>query len=193
MKTSTKFILASLLVVTVTTQLSACFPVIVGGAAAGGVMVADRRTSGIYVEDENIELKASKHIADALGEAAHVNVTSYNRVVLLTGEVPSDADKARVIKLTKEITNVRFVNNELAVMPKTSISSRANDTYLTSKIKAKFVADGRFPANVVKIITENSVVYLLGIVSHAEAQFATEIASNAEGVAKVVKVFEYTN
>ncbi len=184
---------ASLLTISLGSQLTACLPVVIGGAAAGGAMAADRRTSGIYVEDENIELKASKQIADTLGDAAHVNITSYNRIVLLTGEVPKEADKATAEGITKAITNVRSVTNELAVMPKTSVSSRGNDAYLTSKIKAKFVADGRFPANLVKVVTENSVVYLLGIVSHAEAQFATEIASNADGVTKVVKVFEYTN
>ena len=184
---------ASLLTISLGSQLTACVPVVIGGAAAGGAMAADRRTSGIYVEDENIELKASKQIADTLGDAAHVNITSYNRIVLLTGEVPKEVDKATAEGITKAITNVRSVTNELTVMPKTSVSSRGNDAYLTSKIKAKFVADGRFPANLVKVVTENSVVYLLGIVSHAEAQFATEIASNADGVTKVVKVFEYTN
>ena len=198
MKISTKLPIRSLfassvLALALSTQLTACVPVIIGGAAAGGVMAADRRTSGIYVEDENIELKASKSIADALGEAAHVNITSYNRNVLLTGEVPDNAGKARAETIVKDITNVRSVTNELAVAPKTTVSSRGNDAYLTSKVKAKFVADGRFPANVVKVISENSVVYLMGIVSHAEAQFATEIASNTDGVTKVVKVFEYTD
>lgn len=190
---NTKLLYTALLAATLAAQLSACVPVIIGGAAAGGAMAADRRTSGIYVEDENIELKASKQIADTLGEAAHVNITSYNRIVLLTGEVPNDAGKVKAEAIAKAITNVRSVTNELVVMPKTEVSSRGNDAYLTSKIKAKFVADGRFPANVVKVVTENSVVYLLGIVSHAEAQFATEIASNADGVTKVVKVFEYNN
>ncbi len=193
MNSTTKLFSTVILATALSTQLAACIPVIIGGAAAGGTMAADRRTAGIYVEDANIELKASKSIGDALGEEAHVNITSYNRIVLLTGEVPSDADKERAETMAKEITNVRSVTNELVVMPKTSVSSRGNDTYLTSKVKAKFVADGRFPANVVKVVSENSVVYLMGLVSHAEAQFATEIASNTDGVTKVVKVFEYTN
>lgn len=193
MNFSTKILSAAVLAATLSTQLAACVPVIVGGAAAGGAMAADRRTSGIYVEDENIELKASKSIEDAIGEEGHVNITSYNRNVLLTGEVPNEAGKARSETIVKEITNVRSVTNELAVMPRTSVSSRGNDTYLTSIVKAKFVADGRFPANVVKVVSENSVVYLMGIVSHAEAQYATEIASNTDGVTKVVKVFEYNN
>lgn len=193
MNFSTKIFSAAVLAAALSTQLAACVPVIVGGAAAGGAMAADRRTSGIYVEDENIELKSSKSIDDTLGEEAHVNITSYNRNVLLTGEVPKDADKARAETIAKNITNVRSVTNELVVMPKTEIGSRSNDVYLTSKVKAKFVADGRFPANVVKVVTENAVVYLMGLVSHAEAQYATEIASNTDGVAKVVKVFEYND
>lgn len=188
-----KLITNLVLAVALSAQLSACVPVIIGGVAAGGAMAADRRTSGIYVEDENIELKGSKMIADALGAEAHVNITSYNRIVLLTGEAPNDAAKTQAETLTKGITNVRSVTNEIAVMPKTSVGSRGNDTYLTSKVKAKFLADGRFPANVVKVVSENSVVYLMGLVSRAEAQFATEIASNTDGVSKVVKVFEYNN
>ncbi len=193
MKFSTKLLTSAVLAAVLSTQLAACVPVVIVGAAAGGAMAADRRTSGIYVEDENIELKASKSIADALGEAAHVNITSYNRNVLLTGEVPDNTGKARAESMTKAIINVRTVTNELAVMEKTSIGSRGNDAYLTSKVKTRFVADGRFPANVVKVVTENTVVYLLGIVSHAEANIATEIASNTSGVTKVVKVFEYND
>ena len=174
-------------------QLSACVPVIVGGAAAGGAVAADRRTSGIYVEDENIELKAVKHMETTLGEAAHVNVTSYNRNVLLTGEVPDQAAKANAEAFVKGIQNVRAITNEIVIAPKTTISSRSNDTYLTSKVKTKFVTENQFPANIVKIVTENSVVYLLGIVNKTEADAAAEIARNTDGVDKVVKVFEYIN
>ena len=174
-------------------QLSACVPVIVGGAAAGGAVAADRRTSGIFVEDENIELKAVKHMETTLGENAHVNVTSYNRNVLLTGEVPNEVAKTSAEAFVKSIQNVRAITNEIAVAPKTSISSRSNDTYLTSKIKTKFVTENQFPANLVKIVTENSVVYLLGIVNKTEADAAAEIARNTDGVNKVVKVFEYMN
>ena len=174
-------------------QLSACVPVIVGGAAAGGAVAADRRTSGIYVEDENIELKAVKHMETTLGEAAHVNVTSYNRNVLLTGEVPNAAAKENAEAFVKGIQNVRAITNEIVIAPKTTISSRSNDTYLTSKVKTKFVTENQFPANIVKIVTENSVVYLLGIVNKTEADAAAEIARNTDGVDKVVKVFEYIN
>jgi osmotically-inducible protein OsmY len=177
----TKLFLASALAA----QLAACVPVVVGGAAAGGAVAADRRTSGIYVEDENIELKAVKYMETTLGEQAHVNVTSYNRNVLLTGEVPDDAAKANAEAFVKSITNVRN--------PKSSLSSRSNDTYLTSKVKTKFLTENSFQANYVKVVTENSVVYLLGLVNKAEADAATEIARTTDGVDKVVKVFEYIN
>lgn len=176
-----------------TAQLSACFPLVAGGAAAGGAVVADRRTAGFYVEDESIELKAVKYVETNLGEFAHVNITSYNRNVLLTGEVPDNAAKAKTEAYVKSLTSVRSITDEIVIGPKSSLSSRSNDTYLTSKIKTKFVTENKFPANYVKIVTENSVVYLLGLVNKAEADAAVEIASNTEGVSKVVKVFEYIN
>ncbi|MSP86006.1 MAG: BON domain-containing protein [Methylotenera sp.] len=173
------------------TQFTACVPIVVGGAAAGGVMAVDRRTSGTYVEDENIELKALKEIEVKLGEAAHVNVTSYNRNVLLTGEVPVAEAKIKAEALVKEITNMRAITNEIVVGPKSSLGSRSNDGYLTSKVKTKFVTENKFPANYVKVVTENSVVYLIGLVTKAEGDAAAEIARNTGGVTKVVKVFEY--
>lgn len=185
---ATKLIISAALV----TQFTACVPVIVGGAAAGGVMAADRRTSGIYVEDENIELKAVKKMETNLGEDAHVNVTSYNRNVLLTGEVPVAESKTKAESLVKEIANTLSITNEIAVGPKSSLGSRSNDTYLTTKVKTKFVTENKFPANYVKVVTENSVVYLMGIVTKAEGDAAADIASNTDGVTKVVKVFEYT-
>jgi len=183
----TKLILSAV----ITAQLTSCVPVVIGGAAAGGAMAADRRTSGIYIEDENIELKAVKQMETNLGENAHVNVTSYNRNVLLTGEVPDNASKAKAEGYVKEITNTRSITNEIAIGPKSSIGSRSNDTYITSKVKTKFITENQFPANYVKVITENGVVYLMGIVSKAEAEAAVNIARNIYGVSKVVKVFEY--
>ncbi len=181
------------LCIAVVTSITACAPVVVGGAAAGGALAADRRTSGIYVEDENIELKAVKFMETTLGENAHVNVTSYNRNVLLTGEVPDDAAKVKAEAYVKSIENVLAITNEIAVGPKSSLSSRSNDTYITSKVKTRFVTENQFQANYVKVVTENSVVYLLGIVNKAEADAAVEIARNTDGVSKVVKVFEYLN
>lgn len=186
MNVITKLILSAGLIA----QMTACVPVVIGGAAVGGAMAADRRTSGIYVEDENIELKAVKKMETNLGENAHVNITSYNRNVLLTGEVPEAAAKVKAESLIKDITNTRSITNEIAVGPKSSVGSRANDAYLTSKVKAKFVTENKFAANLVKVITENSVVYLMGIVTQAEADAAVEIARTTDGVTKVVKVFE---
>lgn len=174
-------------------QLAACVPVVVGGAAVGGAMAADRRTSGVYVEDQNIELKGSQKLSTALGEAAHVNITSYKGNVLLTGEVPDSNAKSKAESLVKTIESVRDVTNELTIGIKTSISSRANDAYITSKIKTQFVSENRFQANLVKVVTENSVVYLLGYVTQLEADAAVDIARNTNGVTKVVKVFEYMN
>ena len=186
-QTALKLILSAALI----SQITACVPVVVGGAAATGAMAADRRTSGIYVEDENIELKAVKKMETNLGEDAHVNVTSYNRNVLLTGEVPVAESKSKAESLVKEITNTRSITNEISVGPKSTIGSRSNDSYITSKIKTKFVTENKFPANYVKVVTENGVVYLLGIVTNKEADEAVEIARNTDGVTKVVKVFEY--
>jgi osmotically-inducible protein OsmY len=182
-----------ILCIAVITQVTACFPIVAGGAVAGGAMAADRRTSGIYIEDEDIELKGVKKMETNLGENAHVNVTSYNRNVLLTGEVPDEAAKAKAEALLREIENIRAITNDIAIGPKSSLSSRSNDTYITSKVKTKFVTENKFQANYVKVVTENSAVYLLGIVNKAEADAAVEIARNTDGVSKVVKVFEYLN
>ncbi len=187
MKSILKLIAALILA----SQITACVPVIIGGAAAGGVMAADRRTSGIYVEDENIELKTVKTIHDTLGEDAHVNVTSFKGNVLITGEVPDEKAKASAGTIVLATESVRSITNELVIGPKTSISSRASDAYLTSKVKAQFVSKNSFPANYVKVVTENSVVYLMGYVTQKEADDAVEIARNTSGVTRVVKVFEY--
>ncbi len=193
MKPFSTLLLQALIITAVSTQLTGCFTAAVGGAAAGASIATDNRTSGIYIEDENIEIKASQQIRKSLGEEAHVNVTSYNLNVLLTGEAPTDAAKAEAESITKSIKNVKHITNEIVVGPKTSISARANDTYITSKIKTKFIAEKNFSANDVKIVTEASVVYLMGIVKKREADIATEIARTTEGVSKVVKVFEYQN
>lgn len=181
----------SALVILMATQLTACLPAVVGGAAAGGVMAADRRTSGIYIEDQGIEIKAEKNIKDQLGDKIHVNVTSYNRNVLITGEADDEATKAKAEAIVKAVDNVKHVTNELAIDMKSTISNRNNDAYVTSKVKARMLKEGRFPANYVKVVTESSVVYLMGLVTKQEAQDAVEIASGTDGVYRVVKVFEY--
>ncbi len=182
-----------LLSIAIVSSTAACVPAVVGGAAAGTSAAIDRRTTGIFVEDENIEIKAVRKMETNLGEDSHVNVTSFNQNVLLTGEVPDAERKAKAESLMKEVEQVRSVTNEIVVSPKTDLSSRANDTYLTSKVKTAFLTENKFQANYVKVVTENSVVYLMGLVTKEEADAAVAIASNTSGVEKVVKVFEYIN
>jgi osmotically-inducible protein OsmY len=173
------------------TLMSACAPLLVGGAVVGGsLMVVDRRTSGTQVEDQAIELKALTRIRESVGDRAHVSVTSYSRLVLLTGEVPSDADKAAVEQNIARIENVRSIVNELAVSGNASLTSRSNDTILTSKVKASFVDAKDLQANAAKVITERGSVYLMGRVTEREATRAAEIARGVSGVQKVVRVFE---
>lgn len=180
-----------LFAVTLISQITACVPVIVGGAAATGAMAADRRTSGVYVEDENIELKSTGQLSASLPETAHVNITSFKGNVLLTGEVPAEEYKDHAANIVTKIESVKSVTNELVVGHRSTVSSRANDAYITSKVKTQFITDKRFQANFVKVVTENATVYLMGVVTQAEAEAAVEIARNTSGVVKVVKVFEY--
>jgi len=180
-----------LMAAVIATQLTACFPVVVGGAAAGGLMAADRRTAGAYVDDEAIEIKAERNIDEELGDKIHVNVTSYNRNVLITGEAIDEATKAKAESIAKSVANVRGVTNELAIAAASSRMERNNDAYITTKVKARMLTEHRFPVNYVKVVTEDSVVYLMGIVTHKEADDAVEIARGTDGVQKVVKVFEY--
>ncbi|CAG0974929.1 Osmotically-inducible protein Y [Methylophilaceae bacterium] len=178
--------------VLVSSQLVACFPAVVGGAAAGGVMAADRRTSGIYIEDQAIELKAKKMIIDNIGAAnINVSVTSFNLNVLLTGEAIDEATREKAERAARSIDNVKTVTNELAISEKSGLGTSASDTYITSKVKANMVKENLFPANYVKVVTENSIVYLMGMVTRKEAEDAVEIARGISGVEKVVKVFEY--
>ena len=171
--------------------LNGCAPLVVGGAAATGVVVAeDRRTVGTITEDQAVELKTANRIGDRV-KNAHVNVTSYNRMVLLTGEAPDAAAKAVAEKTANAVENVRGVFNELVVGPNSALSARANDTYITSVVKARFVDAQRFSPVHVKVVTEAGVVYLLGLVTRKEADAATEIARTTRGVHRVVRVFEY--
>lgn len=192
MNVSTKTSLSTLiLAAALSTQLTACVPVVIGGAAAGGAMAADRRTSGTYIEDQAIELKAGKAISDSLNDKVHANITSYNRQVLMTGEVSDESNKKKAESLIRPIENVTSIKNYLEIGANSSIGSRTNDTYITSKVKANFLKENKFAANYVKVVTENGTVYLLGLVTHKEADDAVEIARSIGGVKAVVKVFEY--
>ncbi len=184
-------IVSLLLLALLAGSLQGCAPVVVAGVGTGAVMVQDRRTSGTIVEDQSIELKAADAIDKRFKENVHVNVTSYNRSVLLSGEVPSEQVKSEIAKLVYGIENVRNVNNELAVAGVSSLTSRSSDTLITSNVKLGFVRDKRLTAEHVKVVTEYGTVFLMGIVTHAEADAATEIASATSGVKRVVKLFEY--
>lgn len=173
-------------------QLQGCLPLLAGGAGATALVLDDRRSVGAQTEDKEIDVRGESRINDRFGDKAHINVTSFNRNVLLTGEAPDAAAKAQIEKIVREIPNVRGVVNEIQVAGVSSYTSRGNDSYLTSKVKARFIdTSGGFSANHVKVVTEGSVVYLLGLVTRKEAEAAVEIARTTGGVQKVVRVFEY--
>lgn len=171
--------------------LQGCFPVVAGGVGAGAAMIGDRRTSGAYVEDEGIEWRTASALRDRLGDAVHINVTSYNRMVLLTGEAPTEAHRAEAERVAAGIANVKGIVNEIQVAGISSLTSRGNDSLITSKVKARFVDAAQFAAHHVKVVTEAGTVYLMGIVTRREADAATEVARRTDGVRKVVRVFEY--
>lgn len=171
--------------------LSACAPLLLGGAAvSGALMVNDRRTSGTQLEDEAIELKVANRLRDALGDTAHLNITSYNRIVLVTGEVATDADRAKVEPTAQPVENARSVVNEVAVAGKSSLTSRSNDVLITTKVKSSLLDAKDIQAQAVKVITERGNVYLMGRVTEREASRAVELARSVSGVQKVVRVFE---
>jgi osmotically-inducible protein OsmY len=164
---------------------------VVSGVGTGVAVSQDRRTSGIFVEDEGIELKSARRISEKFGGNVHINVTSFNRNVLLTGEAPTESVKKEIGDLVKGVENIRNVTNEIAVAGISSFMSRSNDALITSKVKGRFMDAGKFQVNHVKVVTENSMVYLLGLVKRKEVESAVELASSTSGVQKVVKVFEY--
>jgi osmotically-inducible protein OsmY len=173
------------------TLLSACAPLLVGGAAVGGaLMFTDRRTSGAQIEDQTIELKAMNRVRDAIGDRGHVNATSYNRIVLITGEVQSDADRAAVEQTIARIENVRSTVNDLAIMGSSSLAARSSDVILSGKVKATFVDAKELQVNAFKVVAERGTVYLMGRVTEREAELATELARSVGGVQKVVRLFE---
>ena len=186
----------ALLVLLLLPFFSGCALLVAAGVATVGTGVAvsqDRRTGGMLVEDQNIESKSNRRISEKMGDNAHVNVTSFNRNVLLTGEVSSESVRKEIEQAVKGVEHVRNVVNEIAVTPVSSFTSRSNDALITSKVKGRFMDGGKFQINHVKVITEDSVVYLLGIVNADEAGSAVDIARSTNGVRKVVKVFEYMN
>jgi osmotically-inducible protein OsmY len=171
--------------------LSGCAAVVVGGGAYAYTALEDRRTAGSQLEDESNEVRAVSRIAEQLGDAVHVNVTSFNRAVLLTGEAPDARARQAVEKIAAGLPNVRSVTNELEIAGVSSLAARTNDSLITSKVKVRFLDAKRFNALHVKVVTESGIVYLMGIVTEQEANDAVEIARTTGGVRKVVKIFEY--
>ena len=170
--------------------LQACFPLAVTGMGAAALMATDRRTTGTYVEDEAIEWKAIARLRqDSRG--AHVNATSYNRRVLLTGQEPTGDEKKRIESVVRDIPNVREVTNEITVGQVSTMASRGNDALITSNVKARMVNNGKFSPSHVKVVTEANVVYLMGLVTQAEGDAAAEVARTTQGASSIVKAFEY--
>ncbi len=185
-----RLVVLSLSAAALVASLSACVPLVVGGAAAGGMLVAtDRRTSGAQLEDEGIELRAGSRLREAL-TGHRINVTSYNRQVLLTGEVATAQDVQRAAEVVARVDNVSTVVNDLVVGLPSTLTQRSTDTLITGKVKASLVDAKDVQLNAFKIITERNVVYLMGRVSQREADRATQIARGVANVSKVVRVFE---
>ncbi|MDA8093618.1 MAG: BON domain-containing protein [Betaproteobacteria bacterium] len=179
------------LLAALTPALSGCFPLVAAGAGATAVVASDRRTAGTYIDDTEIELKAHDVIRDSFGPNVHVDVGSFNRNVLLVGEAPTETLKHQVEEAVQAIPNVAHVTNLISIENPTSDAVRANDALLTAKVKARYLDENKFQINYVKVITENGVVYLMGLVTHKEAADAANIAATTSGVQKVVKVFQY--
>lgn len=170
--------------------LSACAPIMIGGAMVGSLMATDRRTAGTQVEDEGIELRAGSRIRENLGERARINVTSYNRQVLLTGEAPSAQDKQLVEQVVSRVENVRAIVNEVSILGNATLTQRSSDALVTGRVKAGMVDAKDLFANAFKVVTERGTTYLMGRVTQREADRATDIARATPGVQKVVRVLE---
>jgi osmotically-inducible protein OsmY len=188
---ASRWITVALLAGATLASLPACVPLLIGGAVVGGTLVAtDRRTSGAQLEDEGIELRSANRIREALVERAHVNATSYNRQVLLTGEVPTEQDKLLAEQAVSRVENVQKIVNELAVMGNTTLLQRSSDSLVTGRVKAALVDAKDLYANAFKIVTERGVTHMMGRVTQREADRATELVRSTTGVQKVVRIFE---
>jgi osmotically-inducible protein OsmY len=176
-----------------TQMLAGCAALAVAGIAGTALVVADRRSAGAQLDDESIELKLAGEWRTRYGDRAHLNTTSYNSVVLLTGEVPDATVQGEITGIAQAVPRVRTVHNETVIAPVSSLGDRSNDTLITSKVKTRLIEANQVSANLVKVVTERGVVYLMGILSRQEADAATNIAATTSGVARVVRVFEYTN
>lgn len=170
--------------------VSACAPLIVGGAMTGALVATDRRTPGAQLEDQGIELRAANRLRERIGQRGNVSVTSYNRQVLLTGEVASEQDKALAETIVAGVENVRSIVNELGVLGASSLTQRSSDTLVTGRVKAAMIDARDLSASAVKVVTSRGTVYLMGRLTQREADRATEITRNTQGVQRVVRVLE---
>jgi osmotically-inducible protein OsmY len=183
-------LLAIALAATLASALSACVPMVVGGAAMSALVFVDRRTSGAQLEDEGIELRGASRLRDAFGDRAHISITSYNRQVLLTGEVGNEAAKQQAEQVISRVENVRSIVNELAIQGSTTLVQRSSDALVTGKVKASLVDAKDLYAGAFKVVTERGTVFLMGRVTPAEADRATAIARQVGGVQRVVRIFD---
>jgi len=190
-QTRNPFMASILIVPLLAVSLQGCVEMAMVGAGVAAMSAMDRRTTGAQVDDEGIELRATNRISERFGKKVHVNVTSFNRSVLVTGEVPDANTKAEIEKIVAGTANVRSVTNDLQVAGGSALTSRASDATITGKVKARFLDANRFNTMHVKVVTEAAVVYLMGVVTVSEAAAAVDIARTTGGVRKVVKVFEY--
>jgi len=182
--------LAVLLSLAAVLLLAGCPAAIIGGGAVAYGTIEDRRTSGTMMDDSSIESGINRSVRERYGENTHVNVTSFNRSVLLTGEIPEDARRAEIEKMAQGAGNVRNITNELQVGAPSSMGARANDSYITTKVKGRLLDSNKVNPIHVKVVTEAGVVYLMGIVTEQEAADAVEVARNTGGVVKVVRIFD---
>ena len=175
--------------------LQGCATAIITGAATGVSLVHDRRTTGAVIDDQGVEFKAALAIFNNkdIYEQSHINVTSYNGIILITGETLTEQLKQQVYDLVRVIPKVRTIHNELIIAAPSSLPSRSSDAWITSKVKAKITSDRQIDPFYIKVVTEHGVVYLMGIVNQSESDRAVSIASNSAGVQRVVKIFEYSN
>jgi osmotically-inducible protein OsmY len=190
---TTKFsrsLLAIALIGSAVATLSACVPLVVGGAAMSAMVAVDRRTSGAQLEDEGIELRGASRLREAFGDRAHINITSYNRQVLLTGEVLTEAAKQQAEQIISRVENVRTIVNELAVLGPSTLMQRSGDVLITGKVKASLVDAKDLYAGAFKVVTERGTVFLMGRVTPLEADRATGIARRVDGVQRVVRIFD---
>ncbi len=190
MKSMLRYLALGLALLSTLLSVSACFPLMAGGAVMTGLVAVDRRTSGAMLEDQSIELKISSRIRDALGERVHISVTSYNRKVLLTGEAPDQQDKERAGEIAKNIDNITSVWNEVGVTSITTLTERTNDLVAAGRIKADLIDAKDLFSNAYKIVVERGTVYVMGRITAREAKRVSSVASGVTGVKKVILVHE---